>query len=313
MRIKKNLLKPAVLLSAVCLFLAVVGTAEAAELLGIHGSEENKTSGADSTSTIMLIDTALGTAIEVADTGLSRVDEGTDSSAVNGLPGPNGLAFDTDSGKAYFASFPNSGGGSPMLYSVVVDPPGGTPVIVGTPSGARLFDAAFFDGKYWYIDAGTDDLRSISFDPTTGMLASDVLEAELLTGGFAGHTFGFGDIAIQDGTLYGAGRRNPGAPGGPIVFFSVDLSSLPNYTEHQTDDPATLPLQLAFGGEGTLFGQTGALTDPPEQDLYYVSLVPGTLGERGKVLTDFAGGPYTDMSAFNPLCGSGQLCPLEAD
>ena len=91
-----------------------------------------------------------------------------------------------------------------------------------------------------------------------------------------------------------------------LIFFTVDLSSLPNYTEHLTDDPATLPLQLAFGGEGTLFGQTGALTDPPEQDLYYVSLVPATLGERGKVLTDFSGGPYTDMSQFNPLCACDQ-------
>ena len=116
MRIKKNLLKPAVLLTAVCLFLAAGGPAEAAELLGIHASDVDDLMD---TSTIMLIDTALGTAIEVADTGLSRVAEGTDDSAVNGLPGPNGLAYDTDSGKAYFASFPNSDGGSPILYSVV--------------------------------------------------------------------------------------------------------------------------------------------------------------------------------------------------
>jgi len=71
--------------------------------------------------------------------------------------------------------------------------------------------------------------------------------------------------------------------------------------EHQDDDPGTTKvLQLAFGGEGTLFGQTGALTG--EQDLYYVSLVPATLGARGLVLVDFDGGPYTDMSMFNPLC-----------
>ena len=253
----------------------------------------------------------------VADTGLSRVAECTDSSAVNGPAGPNGLAYDTDKGIAYFASFPNSGGGSPILYSVVVDPPGGIPVPLGSPAGERLFDAAFFEGKYWYIDASTDDLRSISFLGGGG-IASDDLEAELLAGGaFDGDTFAFGDIAIQDGILYGAGRRNLGGvpgPGGPIIFFTVDLSSLPNYTEHLTDDPATLPLQLAFGGEGTLFGQTGALTDPPEQDLYYVSLVPATLGERGKVLTDFAGGPYTDMSAYNPLCPCfGPFYPLNGD
>ena len=303
MRTKKNLLKPAVLLSTVCLFLAAGGTAEAAELLGIHASDDDDTGD---TSTILLIDTALGTSIELADTGLSRVAEGTDSDAVNGLPGPNGLAYDIGSGKAYFASAPNSGGGPLILYSVVVSPPDGLPPVnLGTPTGTRLFDAAFFDGKYWYIDANTDDLRSISFAPD-GTIASDVVEADLLAGSeFDGDTFGFGDIAIQDSTLYGAGRRKPGGGvGDPIVFFTVDLSSLPNYTEHQTDDPATPPLQLAFGGEGTLFGQTGALTG--EQDLYYVSLVPATLGERGKVLTDFSGGPYTDMSDFNPLCDCDQ-------
>ena len=36
--------------------------------------------------------------------------------------------------------------------------------------------------------------------------------------------------------------------------------------------------------------------------MYYVSLVPATLGKRGIVLEDFDGGPYTDMSDFNPLC-----------
>ena len=219
MRIKRNPLKPAVLLSAVCLFLAAGGTAEAAELLGIHGSVVDDTGD---TSTILLIDTALGTSIELADTGLSRVAEGTDATAVNGPAGPNGLAFDPFSGLAYYASFPNSGGGLPILYSVQVSPPDGLPPVnLGNPEGARLFDAAFFDGKYWYIDASTDDLRSISFEPD-GTIDSDVLEAELLAGGeFDGDTFAFGDIAIQDGILYGAGRRNLGGvpgPGGPIIF-----------------------------------------------------------------------------------------------
>ena len=72
------------------------------------------------------------------------------------------------------------------------------------------------------------------------------------------------------------------------------------YMEHQTDPSTTLVLQLAFGGDGTLFGQTGAPAG--EQDLYYISLVPATLGERGRVLEDFSGGPYFDMSDFNPLC-----------
>ena len=125
MRIKKNLLKPAVLLSAVCLFLAVVGTADAAELLGIHASADNDTGD---TSTIMLIDTALGTAIEVADTGLSRVAEGTDSSAVNGLPGPNGLAFDTDSAKCISLRPPTQAEGRRFSTRWWLTPRAGHPV-----------------------------------------------------------------------------------------------------------------------------------------------------------------------------------------
>ena len=166
---------------------------------------------------------------------------------------------------------------------------------LGNPAGALPHDAAFSDGKYWYINAQTDDLRSISFNPG-GTIASDDFVADLL--GNAG-VLGFGDIAIKDGILYGDGLSTAT---NRIVFFTVDLSApTTSYTEHQDDDPATTKvLQLAFGGEGTLFGQTGALTG--EQDLYYVSLVPATLGERGLVLTDFSGGPYTDMSSFNPLC-----------
>ena len=267
MRIQKNLLKPAVLLTAVCLFLAAGGAAEAAKLLGIHASDEDDTGD---TSTILLIDTSLGTSTFLADTGLSRVKETTDSTAENGLSGPNGLAYDTITGTAYFASAPNSGGGAVVVYSVAVDPPAGPPVALGTPDGTKLFDAAFFAGRYWYIDASTDDLHSITFDPFT-----DVKEADILSnGGF----FAFGDIAIKDGTLYANARKD----GDKIVFFSLELSDpAGTYSEHQSD-LSTLPvLQLAFGGEGTLFGQTGALTVPAEDDLYYLNYALRGAPEEG--------------------------------
>ena len=247
------------------LIIAFTPEFQPAALLGIHGSIEDNTGD---TSTILLIDTALGTSTFLADTLLTR---STAADAVNGTSGPNGLAYDTLTGNAYFTSVPNSGGGSPILYSVAVDPPdGGPPLALGSPTGAKPHDAAFFDGKYWYIDAGTDDLHSISFDPFL-----DIVVADLLTG-VGGGTLGFGDIAIKDGILYGAGLR---LPSNRIVFFTVDLSMpATTYTEWQEDDPMDSPvLQLAFGGNGTLFGQTGALTG--EQDLYYVSQVPATLGE----------------------------------
>ena len=200
MRIKKNLLTPAVLLTVVCLFLAAGGTAEAAELLGIQASDLDDLMG---TAKIRLIDTSSGTSLVLADTGLSRVSEASDPTALNGIFGPNDLAFNSKTDTAYFASSPNSAGGPPVLYSVKVDPPG-MPMDVGNPDGANIFDAAFFDGKYWYISAETDDLHSISFDPM-GMIATEVV-VDLLAAGMPedamglsvlGHTLGFGDIAIK--------------------------------------------------------------------------------------------------------------------
>ena len=99
-----------------------------------------------------------------------------------------------------------------------------------------------------------------------------------------------------------------------MVFFTVDLNPASGvylaYIEHQSGaagDPLPLGpvMQLGFGDDGTLFGVTGALTG--FNDLYYVSLVPATLGERGLVLEDFAGGPFTDMAQFNPVCDCPRL------
>ena len=228
MSIKKSLLKPAVLLTVVCLFLAAGGTAEAGELLGIHASDVNDLMD---TSTILKIDTALGTSVFLADTGLSR---STAPSAANGTSGPNGLAYDSLTGKAYFTSVPNSGGGPPILYSVAVDPPDGMPPMpLGNPIGPDtvVTDAAWFDGKYWYIAAATDDLYSISFD-AMGMIETNPLEAELLS--MTGETLTFGDITIdQAGILYGDARRNPA---GDIVFFTVDLTAPPPPSLHRAPD-----------------------------------------------------------------------------
>ena len=260
----KNLLKLAVSLTAVCLFLAGSGTAQAAELLGIHASVVDDTGD---TSTILLINTSTGTSTFLADTLLSRVAGATDPTAVNSPSGPNGLAYDTLTGTAYFVSVPNSGGGPSILYSVAVDPPDGVaPVALGNPTGIAT-DADWYKGEYWYIATGTDDLYSISFNPG-GTIAANTLESGAGLLAASGDHLVFGDIAIdENGKLYGDARRNPG---GEIVFFSVDLEApLPNYTQHQSDVSTTAVLQLAFSGEGTLFGQTGALTG--EQNLYYVS------------------------------------------
>ena len=215
-------------------------------------------------------------------------------SAPNGLGGPNGLAYDPIAGTAYFVSVPTNGS-SPLLYAVVIDPqPSGSVTNIGTLSGSKPTNATLYAGKYWYIDAATDDLHSVSFT-AGGMVDTDTNEGDLL-GNAA--SLGFGDCSANRTTgimLCSADRSDEP---GMTVMFSVDLdAALPNYTQHVLEDDAIL--QLAFGGEGTLFGHNGA-----ENSLYYVSVIASSFGERGKVLDSLteAGGPFTDLSSFNPLC-----------
>ena len=181
-----------------------------------------------------------------------------------------------------------------------------------TPEEKGLSNAAFFDGKYWYIDHGTDDLRSISFNGG-GSIASDFKEADLLSA--SGDVLFFGDIGIKDGILYGSAERVGGMGSFPVVFFTVDLNPLsPDFLDYiqalagaPGDDPPLGPvLQLGFGDDGTLFGVTGAFIG---NDLYYVRLLPGQLGKRGVALEGFPGGPFTDLAQFNPVCD----CPRVGD
>ncbi len=317
MRIKKNLLKPAVLLAAVCLFIAFSGTAEAARLLALTAPPTGDPG--TETSKIVLIDTATGTSTVLADTGLVR---STDPDAPNGMAGPNGLAYDPGTGTAYFSSRPGNppgpGNEPPILYSVVVDqlsgaPPPGPIVPLGnpTPADRGLADAAFFDGKYWYIDHGTDDLRCISFNPG-GSISADVKVADLLSNSAV---LFFGDIGIKDGILHGSAEKVGAVGPFPVVFFTVDLNPASgvflDYVEHLAGAPTLDPpfgpvLQLGFGDDGTLFGVTGAFVG---NDLYYIRLLPGQLGLRGLALEGFPGGPFTDMAQWNPICD----CPREGE
>ena len=100
------------------LLIAIGGPAQGADLLGINRPEADSVT----TAKIILIDTATGTGVVVGDTTL-MVESSTASGVVNTIFGPNGLAYDSSTGTAYFASIPGAGAAS-VLYSAVIDPPG---------------------------------------------------------------------------------------------------------------------------------------------------------------------------------------------
>ena len=273
----------------VLLLLAAGGPAKAAELLGLTAPVAN---GGD-TAKIVVFDTALGIPTVLADTGLGTFSPGP---SANSIFGPNALAYDPPRGRALFATVPNDGS-APMLYGQVIDPVTGPPMLLGPlADGVVPTNATFYANLYWYIDSGTDDLRSVSFE-LDGSMDMDVKVTDLGMGDLS-----FGDCSVDQATgeMF-CSADNSTKAAGETVIFRVDLDDTPPIYEELLVTTDAI-LQLAHGGEGTLFGHNGV-----EDSLYYISLI-APIGARAKVL-DPADGisglgfmGFTDFSTFNPLC-----------
>ena len=179
------------------------------------------------------------------------------------------------------------------------------------PLVGTTFNATFFDGQYWYIDDRTDDLHAVSFN------ADGSIDMDNPKGDLKGNTTGFlfGDISVnKEGLLYGSADLMGGPNDGEVILFTIDLTNpdpASTYTELAIapDSVQDQKLQLAFGGEGTLFGYAIGSSGTGDQNLlFYVSVVPGQLGGRAMVLTEIQGGPFTDVSTFSPLCACPRAC-----
>ena len=300
-RMTRILPQPAVLFTVVLLLLAAGGPAKAADVLGLTTPVPD---GGD-TSKIIKFNTALGTPTTLADTGLTT--DSTDAAGnLNDEEGPNALAYDPTRGTAYYATTPSplaiAAGVFPILYSQVIDPVAGPAISLGPLVGTSPHNATFYENNYYYIDAGTDDLRKVSFT-AGGAPITDVKIADLLAGA---DSLTFGDCSADpSGLMFCSADSTAEAPGDTVIF-SADLTlATPVYTPRVvvTDDI----LQLAHGGEGTLYGHNGV-----DNDLFYINLrgtaVP--LGTRHLTLPDgISGFPdgFTDFSTFNPLCDCGPV------
>jgi uncharacterized repeat protein (TIGR01451 family) len=169
---------------------------------------------------------------------------GTLTGVVTSGGSPNGNAWDpvnnrlylseTDSKKLYFWDFSSA-----------------TVNLAGTTTGT-VAGAGFFNGAYYYIANGADDLRMVTFDGA-GNIASDTLLKADFDGG-VGANYYFGDVSIvddgDDGILYGGAKVQPNDR---EHFFSIDLTS-PGYTYTLIDSAWDgAHTQMAFGADGTLY------------------------------------------------------------
>ena len=105
--------------------------------------------------------------------------------------------------------------------------------------------------------------------------------------------------------LLSSEQHHRGEPGTfQSLFFRLDLNAVDpcgaSYTELQNAYPDVFGkhLQIAFGGDGLLYGHAGS-GDNVINDLFVIFISSGL---RVLFLDDIDGGSFTDMASFNPLC-----------
>jgi hypothetical protein len=164
---------------------------------------------------------------------------------------PNGVAFDAVNGRLYFTVNTTTSAPFPLtvddLYMFNVNSYA-APVHVGTIPRTS-YSGDFSEGSYYYVPNRTHDLMRVDFD-AAGAKTAEVPVCQSFRAGLpdAAALF-FGDIAIRGGVVYGSVMVGGGGTTGPIKFFRLTLSGC-GYVEHDMD----LLLQLAWGGDGTLYG-----------------------------------------------------------
>ncbi len=199
---------------------------------------------------LYVVDLREGEAIHVADT----VGSSTSPSS------PNGIAFDPDNRRLYYAVDPDVGTTGNPVELWFYDLADGQQVLAGQLQ-QQAAGAGWYDGRYWYLHNETDDLYAVSFAPDGTVAAGgETLVYGDLTGGT--RQYRFGDLAATPGgLLYGSSL---GSSPSTAELFSVDLTD-GTYTELYTPAPGAwggardpTGLQLAVDDAGTLYGQAAA-------------------------------------------------------
>jgi len=148
----------------------------------------------------------------------------------------NASAFDSANNRLYYQEY--------STKTLQFHDFAGNDVVAGTLA-EETHSATWYNGKYYYVAEFTDDLYEVSFNATGNV----VLETKLADISSDSRAFDFGDIAVaSDGTIYGAATA-----GLTEVFFKVGTDGS-GYTEIAAGDLGDWPIQLAFGSDGTLYG-----------------------------------------------------------
>lgn len=205
---------------------------------------------------------------------------------------PNGLAYDPDNERLYFTTvMPNELYG----YDLNTD----TQWYAGDVTGS-LACGAWWDGHYYYIPQGTDNLYMVSFN-AAGMMTANTMVAQDFTG--SNKVYTFGDIVALDGILYGsAWDSNNNSPSSE--YFTIDLAT-GGYTYNFLFYSSVMPaLQLAFGADAVLYAHDTGAGMFYEVDLVTETETPiGPLSGQYTNFTDLASGPAPQVPTLHKKRG----------
>ncbi len=225
-----------------------------------------------STGIVYAIDPYTGTAVQIFQTTVTPT-----------TVSPNGLAYDSINDRYYYTTYQ----GPAKLYFW-----NGTQQIFSGNLPEEIACADFYDGKYYYIDGGsdgaTDDLYEVSFNPDGTILV--VTAKGDIAGNLHRWTFG-GDIAISpDGMIYGWGLCGVD---NKYEFFTVNRDGSGFSIITQGTYPRSQ--QLAFGKDGKLYGHDAQIATGP---FYEINTTTGALTF---LANQPQGNTFTDL-ASEPLC-----------
>lgn len=237
---------------------------------------------------VFLYGNATGTSGDIyridTDTQTQTLVAATSATATRNLNG-NGLDIN---GRFYFSTWNGPSLASELYFNDL----GGTESLAGDLIG-HVAGATIYAGSYWYIDDNTDDLMKVTLD-TNGLVVSENKIADITNNT---NTFQFGDFVFNNtGVLIGSATGDGG-----VSFFTYF-----NNVFNEVDSGGSV-LQLAFGGDGVLYGQ-----DASNGSIYSVDPLTGnrtplfTLS-NGLKLTDLAAPDLVPVPPAIWLFGSGLL------
>lgn len=169
---------------------------------------------------------------------------------------PNGIAFDSNTGLLYLATFGGNRNSSLFNYNVTSGL-----VRLSGQLGGQCGSGAFFGGYFWYVEQRSDVVHRVAIDQGTQVVISDTIFGNIAGGS---KWFDFGDIEFgTDGRMFFSAKMmtSSAANAGTVSreYSTFDLNTRAYVTLSNQSANSELN-QIALGSNGLMYNtNNGAL------------------------------------------------------